>query len=506
MGELIGNLIVGALFILFLYRWIKTDKEKEGVYHYDVSSLKYYARVSKVETNKAGDKYKRYFRVVVSFDDGFEYKKLISPSTSRRTLNMIQHSLSNYDQSRVIQEAQRLHNEICVKNGIVPQNTSEIVRENLAKDEQNVNSMAIDHIQFLSNNSLDALQSTTVYMHCAKLYYGDHMNYEEVVERLPQKFPQLSDKEMVKRIAAYMFFYCSNNNKEINVFSPEGVEMLDGMINELDILTEARKNGDSNSANYDERVGIYPDMPMYFTNVHNAHTYVRELLDKNGNPLTFNTRFSYSFKDDSRIFDGYIMLDTNGNEYGKIYASIYGRDNYTFVPKGYKHLVYKNPDIIESSQETDIKEKEETTTEAVEKTDKVEEMVSEATKNSNFQEKTIRESYSDAENSISMGDAAFERKSKSKIEKLISFNDFEKKLIDDYFNKNTTDEDIQPSTAEDHNVKMGIPSENDDGNRPADKNAMNTSSNEKAVKFCRYCGAKLAKYAVYCHKCGKKNC
>ena len=157
MGELIGNLIVGALFILFLYRWIKTDKEKEGVYHYDVSSLKYYARVSKVETNKAGDKYKRYFRVVVSFDDGFEYKKLISPSTSRRTLNMIQHSLSNYDQSRVIQEAQRLHNEICVKNGIVPQNTSEIVRENLAKDEQNVNSMAIDHIQFLSNNSLDAL-------------------------------------------------------------------------------------------------------------------------------------------------------------------------------------------------------------------------------------------------------------------------------------------------------------------------------------------------------------
>lgn len=92
----------------------------------------------------------------------------------------------------------------------------------------------------------------------------------------------------------------------------------------------------------------------------------------------------------------------------------------------------------------------------------------------------------------------------SRISNSLVFNDFEKNLINDYFNyKSQTEGEIQ--IPEIYNInEEAKASEKEKTSRLPNDSSEDFSNLATNMKFCRYCGSKLVVNAAFCHRCGKK--
>ena len=201
-------------------------------------------------------------------------------------------------------------------------------------------------MRYLIGDSIPDDEYIKIYVYCMTHYLVNGEKYGYVVKMLPLAHPELKDKETIKLVAAYTFLCSTGNPDKIDLFNKDAYNLLEITADALDSQNAAvERNANKNKEPFDEERGTVREKPMYFAGVRNAEQYLNSLSDLDGNKLHIDsTRFTYKIDGIPEILDNYQMMREDGTKYGDLYVSIYGKDNYPYVPKGYKHPTLRNPE------------------------------------------------------------------------------------------------------------------------------------------------------------------
>ena len=461
-----------AIFALFafgysIFDFFKGIGDRDGrVGNYNASNLKSDAKIVDIKTQTTGTKGNKYFRIIVKFNDGFQYTKAVKPTTSSMVFTTINYTLSVEDKANVIKEAISEHDKALnntmkkmgkttTGNALLEFNNTIFPNGDSSKEYQK------KQMKILMGEIEDDSNYLKTFIYCLTHYLVNKENYQYVVEMLPVAHPEIIDEKTIKRIAAYTFVFAGSKQENLDLSKEEDIKIIDNFVAELDNQAKnIESNSKENEKPFDFETGTVRNKPMFFKGVRAAETYLNSLQDLEGNKLHFGSRYSYSVDGINGMLDCYTMLNSKNDIYGQLYISIYGADNYQYVPKGYKHPKFKNPDIeinnndnIETNSNEDI-------------------------------EKSKQEKEPDkytSERAIKELNSVFEEQVEIKKQ--------------DSPNARTASDLIKEQINEEKNKEI----KNEKGTDQQSK-----ESKPQNTRYCRKCGTKLSDDAIFCRKCGTK--
>lgn len=193
-------------------------------------------------------------------------------------------------------------------------------------------------MRFLTKGTTTDEDNIKMYIYCMTHYLVNGEDIEYVTKMLPVAHPELKDKEIIDNVVKYTKMCSIGDPSKIDVTNANTAEAIDKLGEALMKQSIIRKNNaDKNKEQYDENRGIDKEKPMYFAGVRSAEKYLNSLTDEEGNKLHIGFRFPYRIDGIPDVLDCYQMLNEDNKPYGELYLSIYGQDDYTHVPKGYRH-------------------------------------------------------------------------------------------------------------------------------------------------------------------------
>lgn len=475
LGLFLGVLSLIALFYS-MYLQIREKFDEGGRVVKCPETLNKNARIVSVEPTLAGNKTNRKYRITVTFDDGFIYTDVVKPSTVERKFISTTTTLSREQQIEVTNKAIKLHEESYnrmnkkINNGktdnVIDQspNTTQKnnQKRNIFKDQNDIDPQLQFEQKLFPNNCREYVKKQMksligdigdeneylkIYIYCMTHYLVNNLDSETICDRLMIAHPVIKDFETAKKITSYTMICAIGDSSKINVNDENTISMMNTFSESTDRLKKIKEgNKEKNSRPYDKEVGIIKEKPMYFDSVKSAESYLQSLMDKEGNTLHIGKRYSYSVDGIEDTLDCYQMLDNNGKEYGNIYLSIYGIDDYKYVPEGYRHQVCKNPEKKEKGID----------------------------KTNNKQNKSVS-------------------KKKEKEKETGRVYDANSAVL-------AINEILSDSKVEDNTVEQI--SRNNMDKQESISNDDSTDYNK--VLYCRKCGTKLDVNSIYCRKCGTK--
>lgn len=477
MDENTIGLILGILCILWMiytvYDNAVAKTERGGrVKKMDAARLNRDAKIIDVKTTTVGTKTKKEFRINVIFDDGFEYVKVVKPADTSVRFTTYTFTLSREQKMEVITEAIREHNkalgidghqltDVQAQTGQGMNNALDTFSKRLFPKGEASKEYIKAQMKALMGDVPNEDDYLNTYTYCMTHYLVNGKRYDDVSALLPISHPEIKDNEIAKKVAAFAFMHAGTQNAKIDLSTEEGMNLLNNLIEEL----EKRKgieaaNADRNKGEYDEEVGLIREKPMFFHGVRDAESYLNSLYDDNGRKLHFGNRYSYSVDGIQGMLDCYAMMNERNEKVGELFLSIYGSDNYSYVPKGYK----KNGLVSNANKPAETKT---TTTENLENKEKTVENTNEPITNNIPNKKK----YDASSATTAMSDILGEK-----------------------------------TKTEDSSIKESLIPETSKTKPEEETKRINVVRNTGAdrILYCRKCGTKLDPDSVFCKKCGTK--
>lgn len=356
-------ILIGFGFLIFLAikNSIRNSAERDGrAGKYEPSKLKADAKVNDVKVYTVGSKTNKSFRIVVYFDDSFNYAKVVKPTMRDDHFMSTTYTLSVEDKTNVIKEAIEQH-ALAINNN---QKNKNVSSGNALLDFNNAIFPNGDSSRNYQKNQLRVLMGDIddennylkTFIYCLTHYLVNNENYQYVIKMLPIAHPEIKEEKAIKRIAAYTFIFAGTKKENLDLSKIEDMKFVDETVEKLDQqIKDVEKNSKMNEQPFDIERGTVREKPMFFKGVKATESYLNSLTDENGNKLHFGDRYCYSVDGINGMLDCYTMLDSNNDVYGQLYVSIYGADNYKYVPKGYLHPSLKNPDVEKTKEEQEDK-------------------------------------------------------------------------------------------------------------------------------------------------------
>ncbi len=330
----------------------------------------------------------------------------------------------------------------------------------------------------IAGNTTTDEENIKIYIYCMTHYLVNGEKIDYVTKMLPVAHPEIKDPDIASKIAEYTLTCAVGDPSKIDITNKadnEAIKTLGDAFRQQELTRQA--NVDKNKMPFDITRGTVREKPMYFKGARAAENYLNSLKDLEGNPLHFGMRFSYSVEGIPDMLDAYRMLRKDGSEYGYLFLSIYGMDNYQYVPEGYLHPTLKNP-IIEKKEDDisdSVKEKSKTKTKTgSKKSNKKDDTVETASTSKKSNTKTV-----DKEKQTKKAESE-EKKSRKTTKKTSTKT-----------NVNVTDD----------NTLAKVP---DKKEKEMIKSNQTYTSEPKRIRFCRKCGTELLEGSVFCRKCGTK--
>ena len=242
----------------------------------------------------------------------FVWKKIKSNRSSQESINITRQNKNN----NVL---------IDFNNRIFPNNCREYIKKQM---------------RILTKGTTTDDENIKAYIYCMTHYLVNGEDIEYVTKMLPATHSEFKDKEIINNIVNYTKMCSIGDPSKINVSDVKTTDTISTLAEEFKRQSINRKNNaDKNKEQYDKNRGIDKEKPMYFAGARSAEKYLNSLTDEEGNKLHTGFRYSYSVDGIPELLDCYQMLDKNDKLYGELHLSIYGQDDYMYVPKGYRHPV-----------------------------------------------------------------------------------------------------------------------------------------------------------------------
>lgn len=458
-------LVIGALIIFALKNSFQHSLERDGkVGECNPAKLRIDAKVIDIKVYTVGSKTNKSFRVVVLFDDGFNYAKVVNPTNKDNHFAYTTYTLSVEDKTSIINEAVAQHTRALGKQ-TSNVNTAKVSTGNALTDFSNdifpngesSKKYQKKQMKILMGDVPNTDDYLKTFVYCEAHYLVNRKKYPYVVEMLPIAHPEIKDTKTAKRVAAYTYMFAGTKSENMDLTKKEDLDLLDSIVVEFDNQTKnIEANASKNEKPFDENRGLTAENPIYFNGVKAAEDYLKALTDLDGNKLHLGPRLVLNVEGINGLVDGYSMMKEDNNKYGTIYVSIYGSSNYQYVPNGYKHPILKNPKVVDENNETNV-----------------------------FAKNEIEE-----ENTYTASSAIEE--------------------LDNMLNETgeTKQQDISNSRIETDLIKDNNQNKNEETINAYNPNTKENINDNKAwyktVVFCRKCGTKLSEDALFCRKCGAK--
>lgn len=340
-------LIPIVLISIPLWDIYKCMKQRKGEEIYKVIDLNGEAEIKEVKVSTTGFSNNKYFRIRVVFSDGYTFIKTVKPAKTELVFATTQYTLLPEQKKEIVDEAIFNHKFTTSKVKYIG-DLSKQRSNNISNNALNKTTKTNNNITNISRNILEQQLSylcqnvemntcLEIYNDCYELYSLQGKKYFETIESVEYLYKTHVSLNNIKKIAVLAFIAVTG--RCVNFDNTEDREFFYEMYRTLEKTANDLNANKKNAFKINEESGLTADNPIFFKNAADAEIYLNTLYSEDGRKLHVDGL--RLFKSNSNIpgmIDVYSLYDENGSLYGELNVSIYGKENYNSVPKGYSRI------------------------------------------------------------------------------------------------------------------------------------------------------------------------